>query len=178
MTDKTTIARPYARAAFAAAEAHGYLATWSDALRAAATVVADPRVENVLGNPRVTFEQLADFVIGIVGGKLGAEWDELVLMLAQNRRLALLPEIATLFNALKDEAEGVVDVTVTAATELDAKQQETLTAALTRRLKREVRLHSKVDAALIGGAVIRAGDLVIDGSLRTRLERLALELSA
>jgi F-type H+-transporting ATPase subunit delta len=178
MTDKTTIARPYARAAFAAAQAHGYLATWSDALRAAATVVADPRVEKVLGNPRVTFKQLADFVIGIVGGKLGAEWDELVLMLAQNRRLALLPEIATLFNALKDEAQGVVDVTVTAATDLDAKQQETLTAALTRRLKREVRLHSKVDAALIGGAVIRAGDLVIDGSLRTRLERLALELSA
>jgi F-type H+-transporting ATPase subunit delta len=178
MTDKTTIARPYARAAFAAAEAHGYLAAWSDALQTAASVVADPRVANVLGNPRVTFKQLADFVIGIGGGKLGAQWHELVLTLAQNRRLALLPEIATLFNALKDEAEGIVDVTVTAATDLDAKQRQTLTAALTRRLQREVRLHSKVDAALIGGAVIRAGDLVIDGSLRTRLERMAFELSA
>jgi F-type H+-transporting ATPase subunit delta len=178
MTDKTTIARPYARAAFAAAEAHGYLAAWSDALQTAASVVADPRVADLLGNPRVTFKQLADFVIGIGGGKLGAQWDELVLTLAQNRRLALLPQIATLFDALKDEAEGVVDVTVTAATQLDAKQQEKLSAALTRRLKREVRLHSEVDAALIGGAVIRAGDLVIVGSLRTRLERMAFELSA
>jgi F-type H+-transporting ATPase subunit delta len=178
MTDKTTIARPYARAAFAAAQAHGYLAAWSDALHTAATVVEDPRIASLLGNPRVTAKQLADFVIGIGGGKLGAEWNELVLMLAQNRRLAILPEIAALFDALKDETEGVVDVTVTAATDLDAKQQHTLTAALTRRLKREVRLHTAVDATLLGGAVIRAGDLVIDGSLRTRLERMAFEVSA
>jgi F-type H+-transporting ATPase subunit delta len=178
MTDKTTVARPYARAAFAAAQARGFLPVWSDALHTAATVVQDPRIESLLGNPRVTSKQLADFVIGIGGGKLGAEWDELVLTLAQNGRLAILPEIATLFDALKDETEGVVDVTVTAATELDAKQQQTLTTALTRRLKREVRLHTEVDATLIGGAVIRAGDLVIDGSLRTRLERMAFELSA
>jgi F-type H+-transporting ATPase subunit delta len=178
MTDKTTVARPYARAAFATASAHGYLAAWSRALRTAATVISDPRIESLLGNPRITAKQLADVVIDIGGGNLGAEWNELVLTLAQNRRLALLPQIATLFDALKDEAEGTVDVTVTAATALDAQQQQTLTAALTRRLKREVRLHSEVDAALIGGAVIRAGDLVIDGSLRTRLERMAFELSA
>jgi len=178
MTDKTTIARPYARAAFAAAQARGFLPAWSDALHTAATVVADPRVASLFGNPRVTAKQLADFVIDIDGGKLGGEWHELVLALAQNGRLAVLAEIATLFDALKDEAEGVVDVTVTAATALDAKQQETLSRALARRLKREVRLHNEVDATLIGGAVIRAGDLVIDGSLRTRLERMAFELSA
>jgi F-type H+-transporting ATPase subunit delta len=178
MTDKTTIARPYARAAFAAAQARGFLPAWSDALHTAATVVADPRVASLFGNPRVTAKQLADFVIDIGGGKLGGEWHELVLALAQNGRLAVLAEIATLFDALKDEAEGVVDVTVTAATALDAKQQETLSTALARRLKRQVRLHNEVDARLIGGAVIRAGDLVIDGSLRTRLERMAFELSA
>jgi len=178
MIDKTTIARPYARAAFAAAQAHGFLPAWSDALHTAATVVADPRVASLLGNPRVTAKQLADFLIGIGGGKLGGEWDELLLALAQNGRLAVVAEIATLFDDLKDESEGVVDVTVTAATTLNAKQQETLSAALTRRLKREVRLHNEVDATLIGGAVIRAGDLVIDGSLRTRLERMAFELSA
>ena len=178
MTDKTTIARPYARAAFAAAQARGFLPAWSGALHTAATVIADPRVSTLLGNPRVTAQQLADFLIDIGGGQLGAEWHELVLALAQNGRLAVLPEIATLFDALKDETEGVVDVTVTAATTLDAKQQATLTAALTRRLKRQVRLHNEVDATLIGGAVIRAGDLVIDGSLRTRLERMAFELSA
>jgi F-type H+-transporting ATPase subunit delta len=178
MTDKITIARPYARAAFAAAQAHGYLAAWSEALHSAATVITDPRIASLLGNPRITAQQLADLVIDVGGGKLGAEWNALVLMLAQNRRLALLPQIAALFDALKDEVEGTVDVTVTAATALDERQQQTLSAALTRRLKRAVRLHSKVDAALIGGAVIRAGDLVIDGSLRTRLERLAFELSA
>jgi F-type H+-transporting ATPase subunit delta len=178
MTDKTTIARPYARAAFAAAQARGFLPAWSDALHTAATVIADPRVSSLLGNPRVTAQQLADFVIDIGGGKLGGEWHELVLALAQNGRLAVLPEIATLFDVLKDETEGVVDVTVTAAITLDAKQQATLTTALTRRLQRQVRLHNEVDATLIGGAVIRAGDLVIDGSLRTQLERMAFELSA
>jgi F-type H+-transporting ATPase subunit delta len=178
MSDKTTIARPYARAAFAAAQARGALGAWSEALHTAATVVADSRVASLLGNPLVTSEQLADLVLGIGADNLGAAWEELMLTLAQNRRLGILPEIATLFDTLKDESEGVVDVTVTAATELDDKQRHALTDALRRRLRREVRLHSAVDPALIGGAVIRAGDLVIDGSLRTRLERLAFELSA
>ena len=178
MTDKTTIARPYARAAFAAAQAHGGLPAWSDALHTAAAVVHDPRVASLLGNPHVTAKQMAEFVVGIGEGKLGNDWHELILMLTQNGRLELLSEIATLFDALKNEQEGVADVTITAATALDAKQQETLSAALTRRLQKKVRLHTEVDATLIGGAVIRSGDLVIDGSLRTRLERMAFELSA
>jgi F-type H+-transporting ATPase subunit delta len=178
MADKTTIARPYARAAFAAAQARAVLSDWSRALHTAAAVVADPRVASLLGSPHVTAKRLADLIVDIGGARLGGEWHELVLALAQNGRLAVLPEIATLFDAFKDEAEGVVDVTVTAATALDEKQQQTLSTALARRLKREVRLHSAVDASLIGGAVIRAGDLVIDGSLRTRLERMAFELSA
>ena len=164
--------------AFAAASAHGVLPAWSSALHTAATVVADLQSENLLGNPHVTAKQLADFVIDVGGGKLGPQWAELVLALAQNGRLAVLPEIAELFDALKDESEGVVDVTVTSATTLDSKQEQALSSALARRLKRKERLHSEVDAALIGGAVIHAGDLVIDGSLRTRLERMAFELSA
>jgi F-type H+-transporting ATPase subunit delta len=178
MSDKSTIARPYARAAFAAAQDRGSLATWSEALHSAATVVTDPRVAALLNNPRMTPRQLADLVAGIAGEQLGTEWHELVLTLAQNRRLAILAQIATLFDELKDEKEHVVDVTVTAATELNDKQQHTLAAALKRRLQRDVRLHTAVDKALIGGAVIRAGDLVIDGSLRTRLERMAYELTA
>ena len=178
MTDKTTIARPYARAAFAVAQARGVLPTWSEALHNAATVVADPRVQSLVGNPHATAKRLAELVSDIGGNKLGGEWHELVLALAQNGRLAVLPEIATLFDGLKDEAEGTVDVTITAASALDEKQQKTLSAALAHRLKRQVRLHNEVDASLIGGAVIRAGDLVIDGSLRTRLERMAFELSA
>jgi len=88
------------------------------------------------------------------------------------------PEIAALFDVLKDAAEGVADVTVTAASTLDAQQQKTLAAALEKRLKRSVRLHCATDPALIGGAVVQSGDLVIDGSLRTRLERIAYELTA
>jgi len=178
MADKLTIARPYARAAFEAAQAHGLLSAWSEALRIAASVVQDARVTPLLGNPRVTAQELAELLMDIGGAELATAWGEFTLMLAQNSRLAVLPEIATLFDALKDESEGVVDVTVTAATTLDAGQQQTLTDALSRRLKRRVRLRSEVDPALIGGAVVRAGDLVIDGSLRTRLERMAFELSA
>ena len=101
-----------------------------------------------------------------------------VRTLAANGRLGFLPEIATLFDTFKDEAQGTTDVTVTSATTLDAAQQAKLAAALEKRLKRKVRLHCDTDPALIGGAVLRAGDLVIDGSLRTRLERIAYELTA
>ncbi len=101
-----------------------------------------------------------------------------MLTLAENRRLGYLPEIAAIFDELKDAEEGIVDVTVTSAAPLDQQQQLTLSEALARKLKRQVRLHCATDPALIGGAVLRAGDLVIDGSIRTRLERIATELTA
>lgn len=178
MADKTTIARPYARAAFADARGSGRLAQWSDALRAGAAVVQDERVHHLLGNPQVTPQQLAQLVTDIAGGQLDEHGRNFVQTLAENRRLARLPEISRLFDELKDAEEGVVDVTVTSAAPLGEEQQRTLAQALSRRLKREVRLHAETDAALIGGAVIRAGDLVIDGSLRSRLERIAYELTA
>jgi len=178
MADKSTIARPYARAAFEEARERKRLEPWSQALHAAAAVVADPRVVALLGNPRVTPEELAQLVSGIAGSKLGEEGGNFVRTLAANRRLAVLPQIAARFDELKDAAEGVADVTVTSAAPLDAGQRKTLAAALEKRLKRTVRLHFATDAALIGGAVVRSGDLVIDGSLRTRLERIAYELTA
>ena len=178
MADRLTIARPYARAAFEAARAHERLEPWSEALQLAAEVVRDPRVRRLLGNPRVTPAQLAQLVSSIAGASLGDEGANFVRMLAVNRRLAYLPEISALFDELKDAAQGVADVTVTSAAALDASQQQKLAAALHRRLKRTVRLHCEIDPALIGGAVLRAGDLVIDGSLRTRLDRIAYELTA
>jgi len=178
MADRITIARPYARAAFEEARAHERLEPWSEALQVAAEVVTDPRVQTLLGNPRVTPEQLAQLVTGIAAAPLGDEGANFVRTLAVNRRLAYLPEISALFNKLKDAAQGVADVTVTSAAALDASQQRKLAAALHKRLKRTVRLHCEVDAALIGGAVLRSGDLVIDGSLRTRLDRIAYELTA
>jgi len=178
MADRITIARPYARAAFEEARAHERLGPWSEALQVAAEVVRDRRIETLLGNPRVTPEQLAQLVTGIAGAPLGDKGANFVRTLAVNRRLAYLPEISALFDKLKDAAQGVADVTVTSAAPLDASQQRKLAAALKKRLKRTVRLHCEIDPALIGGAVLRSGDLVIDGSLRTRLDRIAYELTA
>jgi F-type H+-transporting ATPase subunit delta len=126
----------------------------------------------------VTPEELATLVIEIEGQHLDQEGGNFVRTLAENRRLALLPEISARFDELKNEAEGVIDVTVTSAAPLDDSQRGTLAAALERRLRRSVRLQCATDPALIGGAVLRAGDLVIDGSLRGRLERIAYELTA
>lgn len=178
MADKSTIARPYARAAFEAARLEKKLEPWSEALHTGAAVVADARVAALLGNPHVTPEQLAQLVIGIAGPQLGEHGANFIRTLAANRRLAVLPEIAALFDTLKNTEQGVADVTVTSAAPLGAGQQQELSAALARRLKRTVRLQCVTDPALIGGAVVRSGDLVIDGSLRTRLERIAYELTA
>jgi F-type H+-transporting ATPase subunit delta len=178
MADNTTIARPYAKAAFAEARADSMLGAWSGALHTAAAVVEDPRMHSLLGDPHVTAAQLSQLVLDIAGAGLGDHGRNFVQLLAQAHRLNCLPEIAALFDAFKDDAEGIADVTVTSAEALDAKQQQSLSTALARRLKREVRLHCLTDPALLGGAVLRSGDLVIDGSVRGRLERIAQELVA
>jgi|SRR5665213_2597733 len=178
MADKTTIARPYAKAAFAEARADSMLGAWSEALHTAATVVDDPRVHSLLDDPHVTTEQLSKLVLDIAGAALGEHGRNFVQALAEARRLNCLPQIAALFDIYKDDAEGIADVTVTSAAPLDAKQQESLSAAMARRLKREVRLHCTTEPELLGGAVLRSGDLVIDGSVRGRLERIANELVA
>ena len=178
MADRITTARPYARAAFAEAQPRGELPSWSESLRVAAQVVKDPRVAQLLGNPRVTADQLTALIAGIAAGGLGEHGTNFVRTLAENGRLAYLPEIAALFDTMKDEAEGVADVTLTSAAAVSEAQRQKLAAALAQRLKRQVRLHSEIDPSLIGGAVLHSGDLVIDGSLRTRLERIAYELTA
>ena len=177
MADKSKIARPYAKAAFEEARDRGRLGPWSEALRMAAAVVSDPRVETLLGNPRVTPEQLAGLMIEIAGAALDEEGRNFVRTLAENHRLFVLPEISALFDELKAEEEGVVDVTVTSAVPLDESLRGKLAVALERRLKRTVRLQCETNPALIGGAVLRAGDMVIDGSLRGKLERIAYALA-
>jgi F-type H+-transporting ATPase subunit delta len=178
MSDKTTIARPYAKAAFEEARGENRLGPWSESLRIAATVVSDPRVQALLGNPRVTSGELAQLIIDIAGPELGEHGANFVRTLADNHRLAYLPEISALFDELKDEAEKVVDVTVTSAAPLDDSQRKTLAAALERKLKRGIRMQCHTDPSLLGGAVLQAGDLVIDGSLRTQLNRITYELTA
>lgn len=177
MADRATIARPYARAAFAHAHAGSELPAWSKLLGTAAATAADARIARLIGNPHVTGEQLVTLLTEVAGKAGGDGGRNYLRTLAENRRLALLPEIAAQFEALRAEIENVVDVEVIAAQEIAAPQQKRLTEALKRRLGRDVRLHTRIDETLIGGAIVRAGDLVIDGSLKGRLARLGSALT-
>jgi F-type H+-transporting ATPase subunit delta len=176
VAERATIARPYARAAFAHAQAAKALANWSKLLDAAAQAAADPRVARLIGNPRVTGEELVDLLGGLSKQAGGEDGRNFLRALAENHRLALLPQIAAQFEALRAEVEGVMDVEVVAAREIAQPQQRKLEAALAKRLGREVRMHTRIDESLLGGAIVRAGDLVIDGSLKGRLERLGTAL--
>ena len=177
MAEKATIARPYARAAFAYARQGNALAAWSDALTSAATVIADSRVKKLIGNPKVAPKELLDFIGEVTGGKTNTNVRNFLDELARNRRLALLPQVAAMFEEMRNEVENVADVKVTSAVALNDAQRQRLSDALKKRLKKEVRLHCDIDANLIGGAVIRSGDLVIDGSLRARLQGLASSMT-
>jgi F-type H+-transporting ATPase subunit delta len=177
MAENVTIARPYARAAFAYARDHNALAGWSKWLSAAAALVQDERVSALLVNPRVSAQDLAALVgdASEAGSDPGA--GNFIATLAQNRRLGVLPEIAAMYETLRAEVENIADVQVTSAIPLDDAQRQRLSTALKIRLKRDVRLHCDIDASLVGGAIVRSGDLIIDGSLKGRLDRLAAELA-
>jgi len=175
MSQALTLARPYARAAFALARDGGRYAEWSSALGFAARVAADPQVALLLGHPKLS---QADAVT-LLSPEGGDEaFGRFLALLADNRRLSLLPEIAGLYEDLRNEAERVVKAKVTSATALPAAELETIRSALKKRFGREVEVESAVDASLIGGAVIDAGDVVIDGSLKGKLGRLQSALAS
>jgi F-type H+-transporting ATPase subunit delta len=178
VAERATIARPYAKAAFQAARETNALGPWSRALRLAADIVADQRAAAFVKNPEFTADQVADFIVSVAGSSLNPEMQNFLRVLAANHRLPLLPEIAQHFEALRAGVENTVEVEVISAVELDSAQTEKLSKALHTRLKRQVKMRNTVDASLIGGAVIRAGDLVIDGSLKGRLEKLGTELTS
>ena len=172
MAENATVARPYAQAAFESAHALGQLARWNDVLAAAGTAISDERVAALLGNPHVRKADLVGLLAAVSGVAGDEKLHNVLHLLADNGRLPLLPEIATQFAALRADVENTVDVTVTSALPLTAEQSAKLVEALKKRLGRTIRLHAEVDPALVGGAVVRAGDFVVDGSLRGRIERL------
>ncbi len=176
MAEDRTIARPYAQAAFERAREQGDLRHWSEMLALAAAVVSAPEMQALLGSSRLTRSRLADLVIEVCADGLDAEGRNLIRLLAEYRRLGLLPEIASQYEALRAEAERSIEAEVLSARPLEPAQQERLAAALGKRLGREVRLQVKVDPTLLGGAIVRAGDLVIDGSVRGRLHKLAARM--
>lgn len=178
MADTATIARPYARAAFDYARDANALAAWSALLANASAALADERVAALIGNPHVRNPELVELLLDVAGGAGNEHARNFLRLLTENRRLGALPEIAAQFEALRADVENTIDVTVTSALPLTAEQSAKLSAALAKRLQRTVRLHAEIDPSLIGGAVVRAGDFVVDGSLRGRVERLGTAMAA
>jgi F-type H+-transporting ATPase subunit delta len=173
MAELSTIARPYARAAFEYARDNSVLAQWSEQLSAVAAVTLSSGMEAVLGNPSLTAAQQAQMLNGVCGDALSVEVRNFVAILAGNKRLTLLPEIDTLFEQHKANQEKSVDVEVVSAFDMADETKEKLAAVLGKKLEREVKVSTSTDKDLLGGVLIRAGDLVIDGSVRGRLNKLS-----
>jgi F-type H+-transporting ATPase subunit delta len=174
MSTVITLARPYAKAAFDVANGRAELGPWSEALAFAASVAADQRVLTLIGDPNVDNTRLAD-LFSAEGAPPGFE--HLVSILVLNDRLPALPEIAALYVELKDEAERALHVTVRSATALDKGYQKRLKEALGQRYGKRIEMRCVVDEQMLGGALIQAGDEVIDGSLRGKLSRMTQALT-
>ena len=178
MAEDATIARPYAHALFDVAQSAGgtqsgdNLDRWTNMLAFAAAAVTADGVQAALARPNATAEEKARTLINICGDALDDHGRNLVRLLAQNKRLTLLPEIAEQFEVLRAQAQMTLDVEVISAYPLGATSEAQLTSALNKRFSREINMTSRIDASLVGGAVIRAGDTVIDGSVRGRLDKL------
>lgn len=178
MAEPSTIARPYAEAAFRLADGQGKLADWSAALANLAAVAADRRVGSAIGDPNLSAAKIAGMFIAILAGKLSGEMENFVRVLAENGRLAVLGEIRTQFEALKNEREGVVEAEVQSAFELDPGQLADLVARLEKKTGRKVRAKVTIDRELIGGIKVAIGDKVIDGSARAQLGALEAALKS
>jgi len=175
MSQAFTLARPYARAAFALAKDRSDLAGWSKALAVAAQLIADPRVAALVEHPGLAAADAAGLVAP--PGDLDAGFLQFLAVLAENRRLPLLPEIAALYESFRAEAQKIVRAKVTSAAPLDDAALSKLRESLRARFQQDVELETAIDESLIGGAVIDTGDVVIDGSVRSRLARLETALT-
>jgi len=173
MTEVATLARPYAKAAFEQAAKTSGLADWSEALETAAQVTAVEKVEGAISNPSLTAEQKAGIMADLCGDKLNDGAKNLLSLLAENGRLTLLPEIVEQFEELKAAQENTTEVVIASAFDLSEAQQEKLSSALKNKLNTEISITTEINKDLVGGVVIRAGDLVIDGSVRGKLAKLA-----
>ena len=177
MAELSTLARPYAKAVFEMARDGNAFAAWSRQLAALAEVVAQPQVAAVLGHPALTRAALAGLVTSVAGSELDAQGAALVRLLADNGKLATVAELRQQFEQLRAECESRAAVAITTAVPVADAQQQALSQAVAKRLQRAVEITWDIDESLIAGALIRAGDLVIDGSARGELERLSTQLS-
>lgn len=172
MAESITIARPYASAVFAIAQEKDDMQSWSELLATLAQCADNSDVQAIFDNPKLGDEQVVDFLAGITG-ELSVDARSFLLLLAENNRLTMLPEIAEMYEALRADAEQKLFADVITARPLTDEQKSKIAEALKQRLGKEVTLSESVDESLLGGAIIRAGDLVIDGSALGKLNRLA-----
>jgi F-type H+-transporting ATPase subunit delta len=178
MAEPSTVARPYAEAVFKLADASGALGKWSEMLAALAQVAQDERMRAAIADPKRSEEQVAGLFISILSGKLTGDAENFVRVLAENRRLELLPDMHAQFEALKNEREGVVEAELQSAFELSDAQVSELVQRLEQKTGRKVRARVSIDRELIGGVRVVLGDKVIDGSARAQLGALESALKA
>lgn len=177
MSEAITTARPYAQAAFDEAQKQNALKSWSEMLLSLSEAAIHPEVQALVSNPRVARKQVESFMEALLGSDASKQQHNFVRVLAENKRLLILPEIADHFETLKNEAEKTVNVVVDSAFELTSAQQDKIASSLKKRLGREIKLVCQINKELLGGVVIRAGDKVIDGSAGTRLGEMANALA-
>ncbi|TGN39491.1 F0F1 ATP synthase subunit delta [Marinobacter confluentis] len=173
MAELITLARPYAKAVFDAAQDQKAVDLYDQALAFAATVAADKEVKNILANPGLSEQRKAELFADCFEEPLPEALRNFLLILAENKRLGLLPAVSELFRLHRAELERTVNLKVSTAFELTAEQQQKLIDAMSKKLERKVELETSVDQSLIGGVMVRTGDLVIDASVRGKLARLA-----
>jgi F-type H+-transporting ATPase subunit delta len=177
MAEKTTIARPYALAMFESAKEKGQLEKVTEALQIAASAVSDPALASKIGNPEVDGKKIIALITDLCGDRASNEVGNFFKILGEYNRLDVLPEIAVLFESYRAEEESTIEAEVVSSAELSDAQKTSIASGLKKRLGREVTLQCSVDESLIGGAIIRAGDLVIDGSITSQLNKLGQALS-
>lgn len=173
MTDISAVARPYSQALFELAQQAGDYQSWSDALAFLAAVAEDPDLQELVQNPKISRQQLVELLTDLCAGRVHDDATNLVRLLVHNRRVSALPSIASQYEALRAQAESKIDAQLTTAREVTDDQLQKITKALEKRLGRKVQVTVEHEPSLIAGAVIRAGDLVIDGSASSRLQKLA-----
>jgi len=175
-TELSSIARPYAEAVFSLASETGKLDLWSEMLGLMSTVVADEAMSSIIGNPSVDAKKLTEILLDIGGGRINDQCQNMLKLLVRNKRVPVLPEIAAQFEALKNQSEGTIDVVITSAFEMKPAQEKVIADALKKKFNREISISNNTDESLIGGVRIKAGDTVIDGSIKGQLAKLANEL--
>lgn len=176
MEERTTVARPYAEAAYAQARQENRVEEWASATELLSMIVSDSAVAVRLNDPRVSSQQLTELVIGIDSDVFSGTTENFVKVLQENGRLGYAPEISSIFHQLKAEDENSLDVEVISAYSLDAASEDAMASAIKKKMGKEIQMTTKVDQSLIGGVIVRAGDQVIDSSLRGRMNQLSNEL--